>query len=211
MVAEERPASRTAEVISHESAARIESWIVDTSPRIEQSDIMRLAKYIVVFASVLLGACLEQASAPAPENSVEVQSSAPAIDLTGRVTDQAGIFSDAQEMAIADKLERLEQATGHQMVVATVSSLKGRELEPFTTDLANAWGIGREGYDDGVVILIAPNERMVRIAVGYGLKGTLTDDLCEKIIQNAMLPNFREGDFFNGTDLGVDALIDALQ
>jgi len=175
------------------------------------SYLMRLSHHLVVLASFLLAGCFEQPSAPAPLEAAEVQSSAPAIELAGRVTDEANIFSDGQEASLSIRLEQLELATQHQMVVVTVSSLGGREIEPFTTELAKAWGIGRQDFDDGVVVLVAPNERRVRIAVGYGLESTLTNDLCAEIIDSSMLPKFREGDYFSGVDLGVDALIDALQ
>lgn len=172
---------------------------------------MGWSPHLIILASLLLGGCSEAPSTPDSAEAIEFQATAPAIELAGRVTDQANILSDGEEASISFKLERLEVATQHQMVVATVASLEGSEIEPFTTDLANAWGIGRSDFDDGVVVLLAPNERKVRIAVGYGLEDTLTHDLCEEVIENVMLPEFREGDYFTGIDLGVDALIDALQ
>jgi uncharacterized protein len=109
-------------------------------------------------------------------------SSPVAIRLNGRVTDAANIPPLADEEAITAKLAVLERSTGHQMVVATVPSLDGEDISIFTTDLANAWGIGRKGHHDGVVLLIAPNERKVRIAVGYGLEKSLPNDACSEII-----------------------------
>ncbi|MEM9085776.1 MAG: TPM domain-containing protein [Pseudomonadota bacterium] len=172
---------------------------------------MGLSKYLVVLAGFFLSGCLEQQITPPPKDAAEDLSPAPAIELAGRVTDQASILSEDQSATISRKLEQLEASTQHQVVVATVSSLGGREIKPYTTELANAWGIGRREVDDGVVVLIAPNERKVRIAVGYGLETTLTDQLCAEIIEDAMLPNFREGDYFSGIDAGIDALIAALQ
>jgi uncharacterized protein len=93
------------------------------------------------------------------------------------------------------------------MVVVTVPALSGRDVADFTRDLANEWGIGRKGYDDGVVVLVAPNERKVRIAVGYGLEGTLTHEVCRQIIDTAMLPRFRHRDIPGGIEAGTDALI----
>ena len=93
------------------------------------------------------------------------------------------------------------------MVVATVPTLGGADVATFTKDLANKWGIGRKDYDDGVVLLVAPNERKVRIAVGYGLEKSLTPDLCKQIIDQQMLPRFREGDLAGGIEAGAKALI----
>ena len=93
------------------------------------------------------------------------------------------------------------------MVIVTVSTLGGRDVADFTRDLANSWGIGRKGHNDGVVLLVAPNERKVRIAVGYGLEKALPNALCQKIIDEQMLPRFREGDLPAGIEAGSRALI----
>ena len=129
------------------------------------------------------------------------------LDLTGRVTDAADLLTPAQEAALSAKLERLERTTQHQMVVVTVPSLGGSDIATFTADLANSWRIGRKDHDDGAVLLIAPSERKVRIAVGYGLEKILTDAVCKEIIQEQMLPSFRKGDLPHGIGAGVDALI----
>jgi uncharacterized protein len=136
-----------------------------------------------------------------------ITTTAPVVALTGRVTDAADILNPEQEASLSAKLEQLERATHHQMVVATVPTLRGADIATFTKDLANSWGIGRKGYDDGVVILVAPNERQARIAVGRGMEKTLTNDLCRKIIQEQMLPRFREGDLPGGIEAGADAVI----
>lgn len=133
-----------------------------------------------------------------------------AIPLEGRVTDSAHILSPGFRIKLSGKLERFERLTHHQMVVVTVTSLGGRDIADFTLDLFNAWGIGRKGYNDGVVILVAPNERKVRIAVGFGLEKTLTGPVCQEIIDTAMLPSFQAGDFAQGIELGTNLLIDRL-
>ena len=137
--------------------------------------------------------------------------SAPIVQLVGRVTDAAGILPPETEVGLSAKLEQLERTTGHQAVVVTVPSLNGRSVASVTNDLGNAWGIGRKGYDDGVILLVAPNERRVRIGVGYGLERTLTDALCSEIIERAILPRFREGDLPSGIVAGVDALASHLE
>ena len=141
------------------------------------------------------------------DDAASVAFAAPAVELTGRVTDAAEILSPDQEAALSTKLEQLERTTGHQMVVATVPTLGGADVATFTKDLANSWGIGRKGYNDGVMILVAPNEREVRLAVGYGLEKSLTHDLCKEIIEERMLPRFREGDLPGGIEAGTNAVI----
>ena len=135
----------------------------------------------------------------------------PAIPLAGRVTDAAHILSAAERSALTIKSERLERATQHQMVVVTIPSLGGRDIADFARDLGNSWGIGRKGYDDGVILLVAPHERKVRIAVGYGLEKTLTSSVCQKIIDESILPRFRKGDLAGGIEAGTDALVKRLR
>lgn len=137
----------------------------------------------------------------------ETAESTPSIQLVGRVTDSAQILTYQQEFDLSEKLEELERSTGHQMAIATVPTLGGQDIAEFTTDLANSWGIGRKDYDDGVVLLIAPNEQKARIAVGFGLEQKLTDALCQQIMDEKIIPQFRDGDLAGGIDAGVDAII----
>ena len=136
-----------------------------------------------------------------------VRVAAPSLPLTGRVTDAAHILSPEQEGRLSAKLEQLERSTQHQMVVVTVPTLGGRDVADYTRDLSNRWRIGRKGYNDGVVLLAAPAEHKVRIAVGFGLEGKLTHDVCQQIVDKTMLPRFREGDVPGGIEAGTDALI----
>ncbi|GGN46792.1 hypothetical protein GCM10011349_14370 [Novosphingobium indicum] len=92
------------------------------------------------------------------------------------------------------------------MVLATTPSLNGEEISDYAQKLGNRWGIGRKEHDDGVIILVAPNERKVRIAVGYGLEKTLTNAFCGQVIADDMLPRFKEGDFAAGVEAGVAAI-----
>jgi uncharacterized protein len=96
------------------------------------------------------------------------------------------------------------------VVVVTVPSLQGLTIEQFGYQLGRHWGIGQKGKDNGVLLIVAPNERKVRIEVGYGLEGTLTDALASGIIQNAILPEFRTGRFENGILQGTDAILTVL-
>lgn len=130
--------------------------------------------------------------------------------LTGRVVDQAGILSPTTEAALEPKLADLEAKSGIQLVVATVSSLQGQEIEPYANELFRAWKLGEADKNNGVLLLVAPNERRVRIEVGYGLEGTLTDALSKVIITNAITPRFKAGDFDGGVTRGVDDIITVL-
>lgn len=126
--------------------------------------------------------------------------------LNGRVIDHGDLVSDAKELALAAKLEALERDTTDQVVVVTVPDLQGYEIEEYGYQLGRAWGIGQAGKDNGVLLIVAPRERKVRIEVGYGLEPVLTDALSALIIQNEILPAFREGYFERGIEQGVDAI-----
>lgn len=130
----------------------------------------------------------------------------PAIPLAGRVTDAADLLDAAQEARLTNILAALEQDTKHQFVVVTTPSLKGQAVETFSIDLARAWGIGRKNYNDGLVLLVAPNERKARIEVGRGLEKQLPDALCERIMTGEIIPHFAEGDMSGGIAAGVAAL-----
>jgi len=130
--------------------------------------------------------------------------------LTGRVVDQANIIQSDTRAAIEQKSADLEEKSGIQLVVATVNSLEGQEIEPYANELFRKWALGEKKKNNGVLLLVAPNERRVRIEVGYGLEGTLTDALSKVIISNAMTPRFKAGNFSEGISRGVDDIITVL-
>jgi len=130
--------------------------------------------------------------------------------LTGRVVDQAGVLSTATKSALDAKLADLEQKSGIQLEVATVATLGGQEIEPYANDLFRFWKLGEAKMDNGVLFLIAPKEHRVRVEVGYGLEGTLTDAISKIIILNAVAPRFKTGDFDGGVTRGVDDIITTL-
>jgi uncharacterized protein len=130
--------------------------------------------------------------------------------LTGRIVDQANVIPAATRSAIEPKLADLESKSGIQLVVATVPSLQGQEIEPYANQLFRAWKLGEKTKNNGVLLLVAPNERRVRIEVGYGLEKTLTDALGKIIITNAIAPRFKAGDFGGGVARGVDDIITVL-
>lgn len=131
--------------------------------------------------------------------------------LSGRVVDEARILMPATEEAITAKLAALDGETGDQFVVVTLDSLQDYEIEDYGYRLGRHWGIGQSENDSGVLLIVAPNERKVRIEVGYGLEPTLTDALSNQIIQNDILPPFREGGYARGIEAGVDAVIAQLK
>jgi uncharacterized protein len=130
--------------------------------------------------------------------------------LSGRVVDQANIIPVDTRNAIAVKLAELESKSGIQLVVATVNSLEGQEIEPYANELFRTWKLGEKQKNNGVLLLVAPNEHRVRIEVGYGLEGTLTDALSKVIITNAITPRFKTGDFGGGITRGVDDIVTVL-
>jgi len=130
--------------------------------------------------------------------------------LTGRVVDEAGILSAATEEKLTAMLAAHEQATGEQVVVVTLASLQGWSIEDLGYRLGRAWGIGEKGKNTGALVIIAPKERAVRIEVGYGLEGKLTDALSRAIIERDLVPAFRQRDFDRGVLAGTQAVLGAL-
>src|SRR5579859_8086500 len=130
--------------------------------------------------------------------------------LSGRVVDQAGVMSAQSRSAVEAKLKDLEDKSGIQLVVATVRSLQGSDIETYANQLFRFWKLGEAKKNNGVLLLVAPSEHKVRIEVGYGLEGTLTDALSSVIIASAIIPRFKTGDFSGGIERGVDGIINVL-
>jgi uncharacterized protein len=130
--------------------------------------------------------------------------------LTGRVVDEANVIDQPTRVALTQKLADLETKTGNQVVVVTLKSLQGTSIEDFGYQLGRAWGIGQKGKNNGALLIVAPNERKVRIEVGYGLEGTLTDALSKVIIESSIVPRFRANDIPGGISRGVDGIIQVL-
>jgi uncharacterized protein len=130
--------------------------------------------------------------------------------LTGRVVDDAHILSAATTADLNQKLAALEQKNSRQLVVVTLPSLQGYEISDYGYQLGRAWGIGQAKLNNGLLFIVAPTERKVRIEVGYGLEPIVTDAFSSVVIQTQVLPRFRAGDFNGGVAAGVDALIEQL-
>jgi uncharacterized protein len=126
--------------------------------------------------------------------------------LTGQVVDDANLLDPAQEQQLTAKLAALATQSGRQLVVATIPSLQDYDIADYGYRLGRAWGIGDKAKNDGALLIIAPNERKVRIEVGYGMEGVLTDAVSSRIIRNDITPRFKAGDFPGGIDAGAERI-----
>lgn len=130
--------------------------------------------------------------------------------LTGRVVDTANVIDASHQQQLEAELTQFEADTQHQLVVVTLTGLQGYAIEDLGYQLGRHWAIGRKGKDDGVLLIVAPNERKVRIEVGYGLEGELTDAMASSIIQGIILPEFKAGNLQGGITDGTHAIITTL-
>ena len=131
--------------------------------------------------------------------------------LTGRVVDEAGILSPTFENEISAQLGAHEQSTTNQIVVVTLQSLQGYDIADYANQLFRHWGLGQKGRNNGVLLIVVPNERKLRIEVGYGLEGALTDAESHSIIERVIKPAFRQGNFEQGIRAGVGAVLAAIE
>jgi uncharacterized protein len=130
---------------------------------------------------------------------------------TGYVNDLAKMITPATELKIENFLRSFESSDSTQLVVLTIDSLEGEALEDYSLRVAESWGIGQKGKDNGALLLIAKKDRKVRIEIGYGLEGNLTDLLAGRIIDNEITPRFKAGDFETGIIAGVTAMAEAVR
>jgi len=130
--------------------------------------------------------------------------------LTGRVTDNAQILSEETQKLLSDSLKMHEMRTTNQVVVLTIPTLDGESIEDYANRVFNEWKLGQKGMDNGILIVVVPNDRRMRIEVGYGLEGVLPDLLASRIIQNIMTPQFKNGDYDRGITEGALAVISIL-
>jgi uncharacterized protein len=133
----------------------------------------------------------------------------PVPELEARVQDRAGLLSTEEAAALAAKLERFERETRHQIAVLTVPSLEGEAIEAFSMRVAEAWQLGDEQFDNGVIVVVAAKDRRARIEVGYGLEGVIPDAVAARILREHMIPEFRAGAMGRGVERGVEALMAA--
>jgi len=126
---------------------------------------------------------------------------------TGFVNDFAGVIQPDTRAKLESLLTAVEQKTGVEIAVVTVTSLEERPVEDYAVDLYKTWGIGKKDKDEGVLILVAPNDKRIRIEVGYGLEGALNDAQAGRIIRDTMIPFFKEGNLSRGIVAGTQAVI----
>jgi uncharacterized membrane protein YgcG len=126
--------------------------------------------------------------------------------LAGRVNDLAGMIGATDEARIEERLQALEEETGAQVVVLTIPSLEGENLEDYSLRVAEQWQLGQAEADNGVLLLIARDDRKMRLEVGYGLEGTLPDALCRRVLDDVLRPRFQQGDFTGGIEAGTEAV-----
>jgi uncharacterized protein len=129
--------------------------------------------------------------------------------LRGRVNDLAGLLPPERRAALERKLEAFEAETSHQLVVLTVPSLEGEPIEEFSLRVAEAWAPGHRGLDNGILLVVAPQDRALRVEVGYGLEGALPDAVAARIVRDRLIPEFRAGRMAEGIESGVEALLRA--
>ncbi|TAJ98980.1 hypothetical protein EPO44_10820 [bacterium] len=142
--------------------------------------------------------------------SLAFVSSVSALDvppLRGRINDYARLMPVERARALEERLARFEQETGHQIAVLTIPSLQGEDIEGFSIRVAETWKIGQKGFDNGAILVIAQNDRKLRIEVGYGLEGILPDALASTIIREVIVPHFRANDYAGGIEAGVEAIL----
>ena len=131
--------------------------------------------------------------------------------LTSRVVDEASLFSQAQKSELESVLENHENNTSNQIVVVTLKNLQGYDIRDYGLELGRAWGIGQKDSNNGVLLIIAPNEHKVSIEVGYGLEGALPDATAKNIIDQEILPFFKKGNYFGGARIGIQCITEAIK
>lgn len=153
-----------------------------------------LARAALLLALLLVGAGLARADVAVPP-------------LAARVTDLTSTLDAGQRAALDAKLAAFEQAKGSQIAILIIPSTEPETIEQYSIRVAEQWKLGRKGVDDGILILVARNDRTVRIEVGYGLEGAVPDAIANRVIDEVIVPRFHEGDYYGGLDAAVDRLI----
>lgn len=167
---------------------------------------MKAPALLVALAALTLSACNE-APAPAPTNAAAARSTADFPALSGRVVDAAELLTPAQEAALTGELATLEGRTGDQLVIVTVPSLGGREIADYGMALGNHWHVGQRGRDNGLLLIVAPNERRARVELGLGIARIISDERAQAIMNELMIPRFREGQYHEGIRAATQVLI----
>jgi len=131
--------------------------------------------------------------------------------LRGRVNDYAGVMSQDQARSLESQLAQFEQETGHQVAVLTIPTLDSEDIEGFSIRVAENWKIGKKGFDNGVILVVAVKDRRLRLEVGYGLEGVLPDAIAKRITSDYIVPRFRSQDYAGGIIAGIDAVLKVIK
>jgi len=131
--------------------------------------------------------------------------------LRGRVNDYAGVMSQDQARSLEIQLAQFEQETGHQVALLTIPTLDGEDIEGFSIRVAENWQIGKKGFDNGVILVVAVKDRRLRLEVGYGLEGVLPDAIAKQVISDYIVPRFRAQDYAGGIIAGIDAVLKVIK
>jgi uncharacterized protein len=168
---------------------------------------LRLAPWLRLFAIVAFALAAPQAAGQAPAWEAGTDGLRPVPALKARVTDLTGTLSASEAQALDAKLAAWEQRTGNQLAVLVVPTTQPEPIEAYSIRVADAWKIGRKGQDNGALLVVAKDDRKLRIEVGYGFEGSLTDATSRRIIAETIAPAFRQNRYAQGLDAGADQII----
>jgi len=163
----------------------------------------QVLKYYIVFCLLFVGQVLF-----AQENIIPAKPSVEKEQVA--IYDYAKMLSGLEAKVLEEKLQHYHDSTSTQIVIATIASLKGNDIEDVAVKWAHSWGIGQEKEDNGLFILIARDDRKIDIEVGYGIEPFLTDGLAKRVIDRVIMPSFKQGKYYQGLDRGTDVIIDIL-
>ena len=168
---------------------------------------IRKASLLIVAGMIFFAACggLFRENSQNLEEAAASRLAVP--QLRDRVMDLAGILKDTESADLRAKLKQLETDTTAQMAILIIPDLHGEVLEKYSLRVARTWKLGRKDLNNGVLILVAMQDRALRIEIGTGLEAVLSDERCKGIIDNEMIPLFKKGEYYQGLDKGVSALI----
>lgn len=138
---------------------------------------------------------------------IAAQSVQPVPELSGRVTDLTNTLSPAQQQELEQRLAQFEKTKGSQIAVLIIASTEPETIEQYGIKVAEAWQPGRQGVDDGILFLIAKDDRKLRIEVGYGLEGVIPDAIANRVIDEIIVPYLRQGDFYAGINAGIERIV----
>jgi len=171
------------------------------TPRVQARGLAKLPALLPAFLLAVLLACAQCLHAAAAQELAALPA------LNRPVTDLTATLDAAQTARLEQSLRAFEQRKGSQIAVLIVKSTKPEAIEQFAIRLAEQWKIGRKKVDDGAILIVAKEDRALRIEVGYGLEGALNDATSKRIIEEAITPRFRQGDFYGGIAAGLDSMM----